>query len=385
MVTLNECTEFIAAGSVSRLVNDELALDRRYHPNLGGITRGGLANHYPMTLSALSALGASDDEVRAFMRGWPRHRAPLGDEQLGLRDSGTVTADNWSALLGRSDYLLEFRRMFEAKLAGPDGLATVTQALGVMRDGLPMGLFHPLIRLAFAVTHGDRGLIADALAYMAIRHFDLYRAELPRPQDGSAHRSAASVWREIATASQVELTASGGTIRICEELCADRALHEAALPPDFVLSRASLASRIPEIASLALRLYVALPSLTTLHAVTAAQALAELTARLGAEHEVLVALWARYWTWLTALYVEKGQPSALPVVDAARAPRESWSDLVARARVIPEVHLIKMTYSCRWLDENLGPDPLYKLAVLRMLSERKAHPRQSAGTATAVL
>lgn len=228
MITSDERMEFIAAGAVSGLVNDELALDRGYHPNLGGVPRGGLANHYPMTLLALNGLGSSDDEVRAFMRTWPRHRAPLGDEALGLRDSGTVTADNWPALLGRSDYLLEFRRMFEARLAGPEGLATVTQAVGVMRDGLPK--FHPLIRLAFAVTHGDRGVIADALAYMAIRHFDLYRAELPRPRDGSVHRSAASVWREIAGASRVELTSRGGSIRICEELCADRALHEKILP-----------------------------------------------------------------------------------------------------------------------------------------------------------
>jgi len=31
------------------------------------------------------------------------------------------------------------------------------------------------------------------------------------------------------------------------------------------------------------------------------------------------------------------------------------------------VHLIKMAYSCRWLDETLGPDPLYKVAVEAMI------------------
>jgi hypothetical protein len=387
-MVLSNGAEFIAAESVSRLVNEELESDRRYHPNLGGITRGGLANHYPMTMLALHGLGASDQEVQAFMRSWPRHRASL-DGGLGLVDTGNVTADNWPTYLGQSEYLLEFRRVFAVALAGPEGLGTVTRALRAMRDGLPMGLFHPMIRLSFALTHGDRGLIADALAYMAIRYLDLYRAELPRSEGRGEDRSAASVWRGIeptGEASSILLSLGGASIRICERLCADRALHDAALPPDFVLSRATLPERMREIASLALRLYVAFPSLTTLHAVTAVQALAEMTALVGAGNEdVLVELWGRYWIWLTALYIEKGKPAELPFLDGGQAPSETWSDLAARARAIPEVHLIKMAYSCRWLDQSFGPDPLYKVAVLNMLRERKAQPRQNAGIAAAAL
>jgi len=399
MVTIDECTEFIATGSPSRLVHDELEDDRRYHPNLGGITRGGLANHFPMTILALHGLGASDQEVRAFKQVWPRHRALIasasGDPAaLGLVDSGTVTAQSWPQFLGQSEYLLEFRRVFQGELAGPAGLGTVTTALAVMRDGLPMGLFHPLIRLAFAVSHGDRGLIADALAYMAIRHLDLYRAPLPFAKAGAGKhsaptRQASSVWRELASAgrwSGLALSASGATIRVCERLCEEQALHHAALPEDFVFGPSTLNARIAEIALLALRLYVHTPSLTTLHAVTSCQALAELTCRFGADREQFAALWARYWVWLTALYLEKGGPAQLPVASNETAPAESWSELAARARAIPEVHLIKMAYSCRWLDETFGPDPLYRLAVLDMLREQKAHPRFGvATTATALL
>ena len=85
-------------------------------------------------------------------------------------------------------------------------------------------------------------------------------------------------------------------------------------------------------------------------------------------------------SWLTALYIEKGQPVDLPVIVKGQGPREDWSDLAARARASSEVHLIKMAYSCRWLDEAFGPEPLYKLAVLDMLKERKAQPQRSAGT-----
>lgn len=363
MVASNECTEFIAG---------ELARDRRYHPNLGGITRGGLANHYPMTILALHGLGASDAQVQAFMKAWPRHRALVDDGALGLVDTGTLTADTWPSYLGQSERLLEFRRVFQEGLDGPEGLATVTRALAVMRDGLPMGLFHPLIRLSFALDYGDRGMIADALAYMAIRHFDLYRGGLPRAAATDTARSAASVWRELVpTRAEAELVErfGGASIHICERLCGERAVHDAALPIGFEISQTTLPVRMREIAALTIRLYVDTPSLTTLHAVTALHALTTITLQLGTDAPaVFVDLWKRYWIWLTALYLEKGRP-ALPDAVSERTAPEAWDDLSARVRALPEVHLIKMTYSCRWLDETLGPDPLYAVAVLGMIDE----------------
>ena len=370
------------AGGV-RLVDQELERDRQYHPNLGGVTRGGMANHYPMTILALHGLGASDDEVRAFGRGWPRQRARI-DQDLQLVDEHVVSTENWHEFLGQSERLRELRRVFEELLARGQLLDVVAEALVTMRDALPMGLFHPLIRLSFAVQHGSPGLVADALAYMAIRHFDLYRKPvLPRLAPGTARVSAASVWQRLNRTTSVSalIAPHRGSIRVCEQLCAEDALHEAALPADLELSGAALPARMREICALATRLYLHAPSLTTLHGVTAAQALADLTLRSGAANaEVFASLWARYWIWLTALYVEKGQPAKLPVLDTRVPPSKTeWAALAAEARTIPEVHLIKMTYSCRWLDETLGPEPLYKLAVVNMLTERDAHPRRGAG------
>jgi hypothetical protein len=371
-VSLSDSHRALAA-PFSPLVNQELERDRAFHPNLGGVTKGGMANHYPMTLIALHGLGASDDEVEAFRAAWPRHRASIADD-LRLVDRRVVTVDNWHEFLGHAERLPELRRVFEELLTRRPGLSALPAILADMQDALPMGLFHPLIRVYFATLHGDRALVADALAYMAIRYFDLYRSDsIPARDPGNGSRSAESVWRDLAANDDVTSlvrSVRGGSIRICEELCASATLHAAALPADFDLSAASLRTTMPAICSLAIRLHVRAPSLTTLHAVTAAQALADLTLRAGDEAaEVFAALWARYWIWLTALHLEKGRPAELPVSDERDAPAESWSELSARARAIPEVHLIKMTFSCRWLDETFGPEPLYKVAITNVLAK----------------
>ncbi|MCA9590230.1 MAG: DUF4243 domain-containing protein [Myxococcales bacterium] len=383
-MTLAEHRRTTASVASSPLVEQELERDREFHPNLGGVTRGGLANHFPMTVLALHGLGASDDEVEAFKARWPRHRASITGD-LRLADDKTVTVDNWPDFLGEPARLAQFRRVFEELLATERERDVVTHALWVMRDGLPMGLFHPLIRLSFASQHGSHGLIADALAYMAIRHEDLFRsAALPVVDADHAEPSAGSVWRRAATDEDVRRARSSvqaGSLRVCEELCGERVMHSAALTADFAIGGGALSTRIPEICRLALRLYLFEPALTTLHAVTAAQALADLTLRYGdGDAATFSALWARYWVWLTTLYVEKGRPTALPALDEA-SPRSvvDWEALSRAARAIPEVHLVKMTYTCRWLDETFGPEPLYALAVRNMLREQNAHPKRGAG------
>lgn len=44
-----------ASTELTALVNQEMQADGLYHPNLGGITRSGMANHFPMTIMSLAA------------------------------------------------------------------------------------------------------------------------------------------------------------------------------------------------------------------------------------------------------------------------------------------------------------------------------------------
>jgi hypothetical protein len=366
------------------LVQDELAHDSLHHPNLGGVTRGGMANHYPMTILALQGLGASDQEILNFKRHWPRSRA-LIVEDLNLQDTGTVQAENWTQYLGQSRYLREFRRVFLAALNQQNTAAAINQALAMMKDALPMGLFHPLIRLSFANSHQDKGQIADALAYMAIRYQDLFlTADLDTHKSESETLTgsvpAQAVWQHISQAlddADFQRPIRRGSLSICEDFCGQTAIQELALETGWTINADNLDQQIQAICLLALRLYLYQPALTTLHAVTAAQALAELKySQDQTNTEIQLQLWRRYWVWLTGLFIEKGHPLNLPEISPEALPElaaQSWEQLAAQARKLPEVHLIKMTYSCQWLAQQLGEHPenhLYKLAVINLLREQ---------------
>ena len=48
MTPLAQANQFSVNSAMSELLNKELNLDGYYHPNLGGVSRGGMDNHYPM-------------------------------------------------------------------------------------------------------------------------------------------------------------------------------------------------------------------------------------------------------------------------------------------------------------------------------------------------
>ncbi len=382
------------AAEVSDLVTGELLLDSEYHPILGGHTQGGIANHYPMTVLSLQGLGASADEILAFRDSWPRYRAHVRRD-LNLQDRGKVNSDNWHEFLGQPEYLLEFRRVFLQELSDAASVpAYVVEVIHELRQALPMGLFHPLIRVSFACVHGDNRLIADGLAYMAIRYFDLYLAE--QVFIGSSQHDAngqdmpwpENCWRHAHEHVQhIKLTKSigGGSLRICEQLCAEPDVQAIAFGGGFTINDNNLQQCIQHISLMALRLYLNEPALTTLHGVTACQALADISLRamnVVESRAGLVQLWRHYWVWLTGLYLEKGAPASLPTIDpliTGEINGHDWSNLAAGARQIPEVHLIKMVFSCKWLYENIEPNDMYKLAAVKILIERNAHPRSRYG------
>jgi hypothetical protein len=384
MLKSSKQDSLMSCAAVSSFVNDEMHHDSFFHPNLGGVTKGGMSNHYPMTIMSLAGLGASDAEIKRFRQTWPRYRSHV-ETELGLMDNEEITLDNWKDYLGQASRLLEFRRVFLQGVVKFGVKEFVTQALEQMKLGLPMGLFHPLIQLSFAVMHGDNKLIANALAYFAIRYQNLYRnyPGLPLLDTAAPLLSGISASTKWAGINQnigkvtVSFQPRDGSLSICEQLCGESTIQQLAFSEGFMINEKSLKNKIAEISQLAIRLYLAEPALTTLHAVTACQALADLTLRFNTDKKAAKTyskLWSLYWIWLTGLYLEKGFPDSLPSVKGSGAPFYSWQVIAEKARNIPEVHLIKMAYSCKWLYENIEHNELYRVSALNMLIEENAHP-----------
>lgn len=381
MTQLVQPNYFNVNSAMSELLNAELKTDSYFHPNLGGITRGGMANHYPMTIVSMHALGASDKQLKVFKQRWPRHRA-LINQDLHLLDKKDLTTKNWPAYLGQSDKLKEFRRVFVELLAKRESAEVVTDSLKKMENGLPMGLFHPLIRLSFAAMHGDTGLLADALAYMAIRYSDIFQGEKTFQANAinMGEENADENWTVIRKLNQDHLLQGHlpnlhyrGSINICEQLCESVYVQELALNESFKGDENSLDATVSEVCKAAVKLYLFEPALTTLHAVTACQALADLTQRYGTtalHRHVFINLWKRMWVWLTALYIEKGCPAVNNLTDGVgEIHHDGWQKLSALALQTNEVHTIKMLFSCKWLFEKVEQEQLYYLAAQKMLGK----------------
>ncbi len=386
----NQQHTYHASATLTALVNQELHADGLYHPNLGGITRSGMANHFPMTIMSLAALGGTDEDIQRFKNRWPRNRTLI--QHMELTDEQIVNLDNWPEYLGRPELLIEFKRVF---LTGIDSLGAdkfINHALTIMADALPMGLFHPVIRLSFARMQGDHALIADALAYFAIRYQDLY-ANIDTTEVYAAENvtdiDVLSTWTSIAErieTGEVKLNIRGPSLRVAEHLCSDPYVHDLALNQGFTINETNLPTRMSEICKAAVALYLYEPALTTLHAVTAAQALVDLTLSLTSlnavkktegnrvsidiDTQIYVELWQRYWIWLMGLYLEKRAPKlAFTGSDAAASSLPDWSSLADSAVKLNEVHDIKMVFSCKWLAENLEDHQIYKVAANQVIAD----------------
>ncbi|MEC4723991.1 questin oxidase family protein [Shewanella sp. D64] len=359
------------------LVNQEMHADAFYHPNLGGITRSGMANHFPMTIMSLAALGGTDDDIQRFKSRWPRNRTLI--HQMGLRDSQTVNLDNWPQYLGKPELLIEFKRVFLTGIEHLGAVKFINHALDIMADALPMGLFHPLIRLSFARMQGDHGLIADALAYFAIRYQDLY-GYIEQSSDVATNENVAETY-VLSTWSSI----SGPSLRVGEQLCGSPYVQTLAFDQGFSITRANLSTRMSDICKAAVALYLYEPALTTLHAVTAAQALVDLTLSLtslnavkktdnntrtiDSDIQIYVKLWQRYWIWLMGLYLEKRAPKLeFSGFEAVVSQLPDWLSLASSAVKLNEVHDIKMVFSCKWLAENLDDHEIYRVAASQVMA-----------------
>ena len=345
----------------------------------------GLSSHLPMALQALHALGAPPGRLQAFFDAY-RHQHPLLVTPL----AAPVPADRpgplgpawgqdagWQAALGRIAAEGHWRARFTQRqqAAGTEGL--LAEALPVLWPGLAAAAFHGPIRVAHALAAGHPGELCAALGYWAAR----WQALAPPARPVAPVGWADWVGRLQAGATRWQSPAGLISARMAD------AVHS---PPyqtlGAALAPAPLVQRLDELGTLALAVYGATADFTWLHGVTGLHAIKQLAQRWpglaqapghDCRADAVRGVVERAVTAaaLAARHRRAGAPPPPPWPEAL----PPWPALVARARVAPDEHAIKLVQAAReaaaaWGDEAARQAAWTALASLARPAKARAGP-----------
>ena len=294
-----------------------------------GIYRDFNANHVPMGLVALDAMGASDEQLVLFARANEAKLEPMQPPE--------------------ADRVAYFGRRIAA-----EGYPAVIRAMSPeLAPAIATAAFHGAIRSAYALESGIAGEQAHALAYWTGSLETLPEMAPPQGTDSPfdilaaisrdpAHAGKRPPGRSIA--GRMQGVARDGTLE----------RYVVRLDPKWL--------DVEAIAPALLRAYAATTDFTLLHGVTGSHAF-----RLLAPHFAdPAAATRRFWTAVVAAYMSTGSP---PVerVNLVGYEDLDWRDIHARAGECEDEHDVKLVYSC-WREWEHRRDDLYRRAASARVS-----------------
>jgi hypothetical protein len=140
----------MAPQQLHELLADGLRYGPHYLPSMN-------ADHLPMTLAAMTALGATNAELVSYR----------DDYKTILREIPQVTpASDWESHIGEVDAYPEVLGYLRQRINREETAALIREIAPRFMPGLAADAFHPLIRLAYASAFESEPEVAAALAYM---------------------------------------------------------------------------------------------------------------------------------------------------------------------------------------------------------------------------
>lgn len=308
-----------ASPALSRVLDEELA----HSPSIQGI----YSSHTAMMLVALEQMGATEDRLRAVFDGHVKSGAELRDDV---------------------DALDERRREVDL-----DGIAaTVRTRVGALVEGPGTALYHPAIRLAYALDVGHEGQVAAALLDWE-RRLDVLPVPAPAPGDRRLPDVAADLAAHPTPTWPVGYD-----------------LHGIARNPDLRAALEGLAfdeHTLDDVSTFALAAHLAADDFVTLHMVTGARAVravsdwidAAAADRLASSSAIVMAV----------AFAAVGAPALLDADEVAAVrglPLPRRDAITERAIHDRDPHVVKLA-NVALVEEARTGDPLYRFIAARVV------------------
>ncbi|HYM62393.1 MAG TPA: questin oxidase family protein [Thermoanaerobaculia bacterium] len=284
---------------------------------------GGMSNHFPMALLALERLGADDRRLREF--------AAFYEKRLRRKaaDGPALPGDGWRSALGRSELEVPLAAMLADEVRHAGAEAVLRDVLPALTPGIGAAAFHGVIRTAYAVDSGDDADVPDALTSWIIAYDDL------RGEGSEALRftKAAEAFDAMHGDDRFPKDLKGASI--------SGRIEAIAAMPGFADYRHSIAAvALPDLARIAVAIYLDRADFTALHMVTGCHAARVLAPYLAADALDHLA------TALLGAYATIGRPAFDVDADVSGSAAD-WDALAARAILSNDDHDLKFVYSCR--------------------------------------
>jgi len=322
---------------ISETCRSLIADSRRFSTTYGA----GFFNHLPMALLALERLGGDERRLRQF--------AAFYEKRLRLQDPGEpLPNDDWREALGKRRYESALAAKFEevVRTRGTDAL--LRDVVPHLTAGLPSEAFHGAIRTAYAVDSRDDVDIAGALAAWVTGF-----SELPGASGEKRFASAADAFAAIAADNRFATLIEGRSI--------DARLAKVNALPAFDDYRSSIANlALPDLAMIAVRIFIATGDFVALHLVTACHATRVLEQFLSPSALEVLA------NAMLAAYIVIGRPTL------ATTTIDDGADLASLAVKSDDDHDLKLVYSC-FQEEAHYHSGLHRTAAAVRLKNEFAH------------
>lgn len=317
-----------------------VALHRSRGP---GWAKGSNANHLPMALGALAALGASPAQMDAFTASYLPHLAdPRANDAQPFADMQEA-----QPFLSRISAVGRFEASFDAWIARDGRAAVLAQWLPLLLGGAAAAAFHGLIRTAYGVQFENNDEVASGLAYWAAT-FAAVNAH------GNAARPALRAADALAVLDADDALRTAPWVQ--PPIMAR--LREVAAHPAFASALPPLAAgqTLADAALAFAAVYEENMNFTSLHCVTGLHAAQVLLPHTGADSAALA---QQLWPALAAAHVVARSAPARPMAfDDALA----WPEIHRRACDSADDHVIKMVFTCAAWQQLTGQDVFRRCA-----------------------